>query len=326
MSKSVVAGKGPPASRRPRGMAWMRGTLAFGRVVATNPKALIGALLMLIFVVTALGASFIAPYDPTAQDFLPTMPISSAHWLGTTSYGQDVFSQLVWGTRQSLVIGLVAGLMATIISVLVGVTAAYRGGATDLVLSLITDIFLVMPQLPLMIVIATYFKGSGANVIIGVIVITGWSFGARQLRSQALSLRNRDFLESARLRGERSLYIIVFEMLPTMISLIAANFLGAALYSVLAAAGLQFIGLGNVNDQSWGTMLYWAENNEALTSGSAPAWAILPGVCIALLGASFALLNYAFDEIGNPALRATRRKRKRAPSTARVAGSKEQRA
>jgi peptide/nickel transport system permease protein len=103
----------------------------------SNPKALIGALLMIIFVVMAVGAPLIAPYDPMALDFRPTEPLSAAHVLGTTAYGQDVFSQLVWGARQSLVIGLVAGLMATIISVLIGVTAAYRGGATDLVLSLI---------------------------------------------------------------------------------------------------------------------------------------------------------------------------------------------
>ncbi len=326
MSTSVVTGAQPPAPGLSHRVVRLRGLRALGSAVVSNPKALAGGLLMLIFVVMALGASFIAPYDPTADAFGPTMPLSAGHLLGTTAYGQDVFSQLVWGARQSLVIGIVAGLMATIISVLVGLTAAYRGGVTDLVLSLITDIFLVMPQLPLMIVIATYFKGGGANVIIFVIVITGWSFGARQLRSQALSLRNRDFLEAARIRGEHTAYIIVFEMLPTMISLIAANFLGAALYSVLAAAGLQFLGLGNVNDLSWGTMLYWAENNEALASGAAPAWAIMPGVCIALLGASFALLNYAFDEIGNPALRAVRRKRKRSPSSMSAAVVEERRA
>jgi len=145
-------------------------------------------------------------------------------------------------------------------------------------------------------------------VLIAVIVITGWSYGARQLRAQALSLRNREFLEAARVRGERNIYIIVFEVLPNMTSLIVAIFLGAALYAVLAAAGLQFIGLGDTNDLSWGTMLYWAEHNGALLAGS-PLWVLAPGVCIAALGAAFALLNYAFDEISNPALRPVRRKR-----------------
>ncbi len=139
----------------------------------------------------------------------------------------------------------------------------------------------------------------------------GWSYGARQLRSQTLSLRSRDFLEAARVRGERRFYVIVFEIIPTMTSLIVASFLGAALYAVLFAAGLQFIGLGDPNSQSWGTMLYWAENNEALGAGMV-YWAIMPGVCVALLGAAFALLNYAFDEISNPALRLRRLERKAA--------------
>ena len=123
-----------------------------------------------------------------------------------------------------------------------------------------------------------------------------------------MSLRNRDFLESARVRGERRSYIIVLEVLPTMTSLILANFLGAALYAVLTAAGLQFLGLGDPNSMSWGTMLYWAQNNGALQTGHA-LWVIAPGLCVALLGASFALINYAFDEISNPALRPMRRTR-----------------
>jgi peptide/nickel transport system permease protein len=145
--------------------------------------------------------------------------------------------------------------------------------------------------------------------VVVVLVVTGWSYGANQLRAQALSLRNREFLESARVRGERRSYIIVFEVLPTMTSLIVANFLGAALYSVLTAAGLQFLGLGDPESDSWGTMLYWAQNQQALQTGL-PLWSIAPGVCVGLLGASFALLNYAFDEIGNPALRPVRRRRR----------------
>lgn len=298
-----------PAVVAPRPRARRQGlAMNVWRAMTGNVKALVGIMILLAFVLIALLAPILAPTDPSAQLFTPMAPPSGAHWLGTTSSGQDIYSQLVWGTRQSLVIGLVAGIAATIISVLIGVTSAYLGGWTDHVLSLFTDIFLVLPQLPLMIVIAAYFRGSGVLVLIGVIVLTGWSFGARQLRSQALSLRNREFLEAARIRGERSTYIIIFEMLPTMTSLIAANFLGAALYAVLAAAGLQFIGLGNINDLSWGTMLYWAENNEALMAG-APLWIIAPGICIALLGASFALINYAFDELGNPALRSVRRQR-----------------
>jgi peptide/nickel transport system permease protein len=192
--------------------------------------------------------------------------------------------------------------------VLIGVSAAYLGGVADEILSMITNIFLILPTFPLIIILATYAGKGTLTVILVVLVLTGWSYGANQLRAQALSLRNRDFLESARVRGERRSYIIVVEVLPTMTSLIVANFLGAALYSVLTAAGLQFLGLGDPNSSSWGTMLYWSQNQQALQTGM-PLWSIAPGLCVALLGVSFALINYAFDEISNPALRPVRRRR-----------------
>jgi len=207
-----------------------------------------------------------------------------------------------------LIIALVVGLAATAIAVLIGVAAAYLGGAADGSLSVLTDVLLVIPLFPLLIVIAGYAHGGGTLVLILVITLTGWSYTARQLRAQALSLRRRDFLEAARVRGERQIYIIVMEVIPTMTSLIVASFLTNALYAVLFASSLQFIGLGDPNTQSWGTMLYWAQNNAALQTGQ-PLWAIAPGACIATLGAAFALLNYAFDEIGNPALRPVRRTR-----------------
>jgi peptide/nickel transport system permease protein len=295
------------ARKRSTWLAILAGT---GRILTSNYKAAIGALILLGFIILAIFAPMIAPYAPDNNNFLPSAPPSHAHLLGTTSYGQDILSQLIYGTRESLLLALIAGFVATVLSVIIGISAAYLGGLWDHGLSLVTDVFLVVPQLPLMIVIATYAKGGGFWVLVSVIAITGWSWGARQLRPQALSLRNRDFLESARVRGERSAYIILFEVLPTMTSLIVATFLGAAIYAVLAAAGLQFIGLGKAEDLSWGTMLYWGENNEAMMTGSA-LWILAPGACIALLGAAFTLLNYAFDEIGNPALRAGRRKRGR---------------
>jgi peptide/nickel transport system permease protein len=283
---------------------------ALGSMLLSNRKATVGFLLLGVFVVLAVFAPLIAPYDPTSTDFLPTAPPSSDHLLGTTALGQDIFSQLVWGARETLIIGGVAGFVVTFLAVMIGVSSAYLGGVADNILSSLTDIFLVIPALPLMIIIAAFAQGGGMWVLIGVISLTGWSYGARQLRPQAQSLRSRDFLEAARVRGENRLYIIVVELLPNMTSLIVAIFLGAALYAILAAAGLQFIGLGNASDLSWGTMLYWGENNEALLVG-APWWVIAPGACIALVGASVALINNAVDEIANPALRGKRRKRGR---------------
>jgi peptide/nickel transport system permease protein len=282
------------------------------RAISRNRKAVAGVLLMVVFVVVAIFPGQIAPYSPTDENFPVALGPSWQHLLGTTAYGQDIFSQLVWGTRLSLVVALAVGAVATVLAVLVGVSAGYLGGATDGFLSLVTDVLLVLPIFPLIIVIAAYEKNAGLLTLIVVLGVLGWSYGARQLRSQTLSLRRRDFLESARVRGERKSYVILYEVLPTMTSLIVATFLGAALYAVLTAAGLQFIGLGDPNSQSWGTMLYWAQNNEALFSGM-PLWAIAPGVCIALLGASFALLNYAFDEISSPALRVRKQERARFP-------------
>ena len=246
----------------------------------------------------------------TRWNSCPSEAPSGEHILGTTALGQDIWAQLVFGARQSLVIAVVAGGCATVLAVLVGVTAAYLGGIVDDILSLLTNAVLVIPAFPLIIIFAKYAGQGGLPVILAVLIFTGWSYGANQLRAQALSLRNRDFLEAARVRGERRSYIIAAEVLPNLASLIVANFLGAALYSVLTAAGLQFLGLGDPNSVSWGTMLYWSQNQQALQTGM-PLWSIAPGLCVALLGASFALVNYAFDEISNPALRPVRRNRVR---------------
>jgi peptide/nickel transport system permease protein len=279
-----------------------------GRAVRSNRKATVGIILLTIFILIAIFPGVIAHESPTQDAYAPQLGISTAHLLGTNHYGQDLFSQLVWGTRNVMIIAIVVGLATTALAVLIGVAAAYLGGLADSSLSVLTDVLLVIPLFPLLIVIAAYAQGGTTLVLITAITLTSWSYTARQLRAQALTLRNRDFLEAARVRGERRLYIIVVEVIPTMTSLIVASFLTNALYAVLFASSLQFIGLGDPDTVSWGTTLYWAQNNAALQTGE-PLWAIAPGACIAVLGAAFALLNYAFDEIGNPALRPVRKVR-----------------
>jgi peptide/nickel transport system permease protein len=279
------------------------------RAIRSNRKATVGAVLLVFFVLVALFPGVIARDNPSLDAYKPKLGLSTAHLLGTTAYGQDMFAQLVWGTRNVMIIAFTVGLATTAIAVLIGVAAAYLGGLWDSTLNVLTDVLLVIPLFPLLIVIAAYARNGGTLVLILVITATSWSYTARQLRSQALTLRSRDFLEAARVRGERKLYVIVMEVIPTMTSLIVASFLTNALYAVLFASSLQFIGLGDPNTVSWGTMLYWAQNNAALQTGQ-PLWAIAPGACIAALGAAFALLNYAFDEIGNPALRPVRRSKR----------------
>ena len=283
----------------------------FTAAVLRNRKATAGLLLLLLISFVAAFPELFTTVDPSAAIYAQQAGPSAAHWLGTTQVGQDVYAQLIWGTRLTLIITVVAGGGATLLSVLIGVAAAYFGGTVDRVLSVFIDIFLIIPTLPLLIILAAYLTGAGTIAIIAALIVTGWAFSARQLRSQGLSLRSRDFLEAARVRGERSFYIIFAEILPTMTSLLVANFMGLATYMVATAAGLQFLGLGNTSEVTWGTMLYYAQNNDAIQGGSNPLWALAPGFAVVLMGTAFALLNYAFDEIGNPALRAVRRRRVR---------------
>ncbi len=313
MLRPVTTPAGPPAGLpEPTSAAGQQarrgrhGLTRLVRAVRSNRKATAGAALLALFCLVALFPGAIAHDDPTATIYPRSLGPSGAHLLGTTALGQDIFAQTVWGTRQVLIIAIGVGLLSTVIAMLIGVAAAYLGGLWDGSLNLLTDVLLVIPLFPLLIVIATYVQNAGTMVLVLVLTLTGWSYTARQLRSQALSLRNRDFLEAARVRGERRMYIVLVEIIPTMTSLLVASFLTNALYAVLFGSSLQFIGLGDPNSNSWGTMLYWAENNEALGTGQY-LWAVVPGACIALLGAAFALLNYAFDEIGNPALRPVRR-------------------
>ncbi|HLX34386.1 MAG TPA: ABC transporter permease [Candidatus Limnocylindrales bacterium] len=279
--------------------------------ILRNRKATAGLVLLGLIVFVAAFPALIAPGDPHAAIYGQQEGPSAAHLLGTTQVGEDVFTQLIWGTRVTLIITVVVGLLATVIAVAIGVTAAYIGGAADQALSLFTDVFLIIPSLPLLIILSAYLQGSGTVAIIFALTVTGWAFGARQLRAQGLAMRTLEFLEAARARGERQTWIVAMEILPNMLSLIVASFLGSAVYTVAAAAGLQYLGLGNSGDITWGTMLHFAQQNAAIESGNI-AWALAPGAAVALLGTSFALLNYAFDEITNPALRAVRKRRGRA--------------
>lgn len=287
--------------------------MRFRAVMRNNPltrsrKATAGAVILLIFVILAIAPGLFAHDDPTAQAYTRNLGPSAQHLFGTTGTGQDIFAQAVYGTRDVLAIAFGAGLASTLIAALIGVAAAYLGGWAEGLLNLFTDVVLVIPLFPLLIVIAAYMHSSGTVTMIAVLTFTNWSYTARQLRAQALSVKSRDFLAAAKVRGERAWYVITVEILPTMVSLLVAAFLTNALYDVFYASSLQFVGLGDPNSTAWGTMLYWAQNNEALQAGYY-LQVIVPGVAIALLGAGLALLNYAFDEIGNPALRPVRKPR-----------------
>jgi peptide/nickel transport system permease protein len=266
----------------------------------------VGASILAFFIAVAVLAPVISPYSPTDINFATALGPSWKHWLGTTSGGQDILSELIWGTRASVSVGLLTGALICLVQLVTGVFAGYVGGLTDTVSAMVTNIFLVLPALPLLIVLSAYLQGSGGSgstlVLIGVITITGWAWGARVLRSQAIALRDRPFVEAARISGEGRWHIVLSHIVPNMLGIMVANFFGAALFAVLAEAGLEFIGLGNINTVTWGTMLYWAQNDEATLMGLW-TWLLVPGLCILLFGTALGLLNFAIDEIANPNLR-----------------------
>jgi peptide/nickel transport system permease protein len=283
----------------------------------SSPKVLIGLIALIVFLILAVIGPWIAPYDPgrsfSSTASFPLAP-SAAHWLGTTQQQQDVFSQLLAGGRSTVLVAFIAGIVATVLSVVIGVTAGYLSGLADDLLSMLANFFLVMPALPLLIVIFGFLPSSqgGDDVLIGLIIaITGWAWGARVLRAQTLSLRNRDYVESARIIGERGWRIIGFEILPNLTPIVASSFLFTVLYGVGTYTALAFLGLVNPNHWSWGGMLFYAQ--VAGAEQSAYWWLFIPpGIAVALLGTSLALLNFGIDEFINPRLRAAGLSRRRA--------------
>lgn len=274
------------------------------RLVLQNRKAAVGASILIFFAVLAIFAPWIAPHDPTAFVGRARQAPSSEFWFGTTGSGQDVLSQTIYGTRISLGTGLLVGAITTIVGALVGMSAGYFRGRVDDVLSLITNVILIIPSIPLLIVLAAFLPG-GFFTIVAVLSATGWSWGARVLRSQTMTLREKDFVSSAVVAGEPSMRIIFREILPNMTSIVASGMFGSVIYAIGAQAGLEFLGLGDPSNISWGTNLYWAQNNAGLLTGA--WWTIIPsGLCIALVAFSFSLINYAIDEVTNPRLRSQR--------------------
>lgn len=272
------------------------------RQLFSHRKALFGATLIVLFLLIALLAPVLAPGDPIAFVDRPHRPPSREHLLGTTGQGQDVFAQLIWGARISLSIGLLTGLLTTLVGTVVGLTAGYFGGRIDDLLSLLMNIFLIIPSLPLLVTLAAFLPPSPTTIMF-VLTLTGWAWPARVLRSQALALREKDFVAASLVSGESSAHIIFREILPNMTSLVAAGFIGSTVYAIGAEASLEFLGFGDVSIVSWGTILFWAQNNAGLLTGA--WWTFMPaGLCIALTAFALTMLNYAVDELTNPRLRA----------------------
>jgi peptide/nickel transport system permease protein len=270
-----------PAAARGAGLTWLRAALRSRRL-------LVGLIVLAVLGLTALLGPWLVA-DPTrpSEDLLQAP--SAGHWLGTTQTGEDVFAQLIVSARGTLVGG-------------------FLGGLADDVFSLLSNVVLVIPGLPLVIVIAAYAGGGTMSTIL-VIALTSWAASARVLHAQTLSLRTRDYVLAARVYGESRWRIVLVEILPNAVAIIVSQFIFSVIFAVLTQAGLAFIGLDDPSNLTWGTMLYFAQNAEALASG-AWWWFVPPGLCIAVLGAALSLTSFGLDEVLDPRLR-TRPRRDR---------------
>ena len=278
--------------------------------IMSNQKALTGSCIILFFILIAIFGPF---FIQSPSDFLgtPLSPPSAMNLFGTNGQGQDVFSQTIWGARQTLFVGFSAGIIVVVIGALIGGIAGFYGGRVDDFLSLITNIFLVMPGLPLMVILASWLPPS-PGTLLGVLVLTGWSWNARVIRSQMMTFRNRDFVSAAIISGETNFRIITVEIMPRMLSLLASSFIGASIYAIGAQVGLEFLGLGDISTVTWGTNLYWASNDLALLTES--WWTFVPtGLSIAIVSFSLTLINFGIDEVSNPRLISERVWRSKVP-------------
>lgn len=280
------------------------------RLFMKNRKAIFGVVVLLIFVAGALAGPHLTDYGPKDFAGRPNVAPSGDHYFGTDGQGRDVFAQMVWGARETLRNGFLVGIITTAVGAVVGLTAGYFRGIIDELLSLVMNVFLIIPSLPLLVVLAAFLADGfwilpDSMIVVLVLSITGWAWPARVMRSQMLSLREKDFVSAAVVSGESRTRIIFSEIFPNMLNIVVTAFLGGTVYAIGAEAGLEFLGLGNISKTTWGTILYWAQNNSALLLGA--WWAFVPaGLAIALVAVALVMMNYAMDEISNPRLQAQR--------------------
>ncbi len=294
--------------RRLRGRVLLPGWLV---LLLRNRKSLIGLVMVAFVVVIALIAPLISVAHPNDFNILATRQAPSWHHLfGTTDQGSDIFSQVVLGARRSLLLGAAAGALATVLAAFLGITAAYAGGIVDDVVNFLINVFLTIPAIPLLIVVSGYLKSRGMGTMILVLALVLWAFEARILRGQALLLKSRDFVQAAKVAGESTWRVVFSELMPNMISRIAAAFVLVFYIALLTDAGLEFLGLGDQSVTSWGVTLYWAQTNSTVLQGE--WWPFFfPGAALAFTVLGLVLMLAGIDEVSNPRLRTEKTERRR---------------
>lgn len=274
----------------------------FVKQLFREPKAVVGFSIIGIFVVLSVFAPLIAQHNPSSVNQAAMMqPPNASYWFGTNNEGQDLFSQWLYGTRTTMLIGLGVACIGTFLSVVIGIYGGYKGGRTDAVLSWITQVMLVLPGYPLTLVIISYIPNAGAQAIVWILGLTGWAPAARMKRAQAQTYRSRDFVLAARLGGLSDLYIMFSEVLPNMLSLVFNTFISLMAGGIFGEAFLRFLGIGSSAQPSLGNMLNAAQNGDALMYG-AWWWFIPPGATITLFLLALTLINYGVDTVSNPRL------------------------
>ncbi len=278
-----------------------------------NNKSKVGFILLLSIVTFSIIGIFYTPYNPNAYLFKFSQPPNFVNLLGTTGYGQDVFSELLGGAAPTLMIAFSVGLLGTLIAVLVGIFAGFTSKTTNAVINAFINIFLVIPGVLLIMLFGTYFLGIHQNLgylpTIIILVITGWAFGARTFRSITLSIVKRDFILSSILIGESKMSIIMRQIMRAIMPVIVSNFFFTSMYGAMGLTFIEYLGVGNVEQVNWGTMLYWAINYEAYLTG-AWWWILPPSIMISMLMFSLILLNFGLDEMANPSLRVFKKKKR----------------
>ncbi len=272
------------------------GYLLFEKYILRNRKAKIGIGILALFTLVAVLAPVIAPYNPKEINFIPWEKPSLKHLLGVNSYGQDIFSQVVYGSRVTLSVGILAGLLTSFIGVFVGLLAGYKGGRTGEILMRIVDVFLVVPTLAFMIVLAAFLPSMGILNLIIIIGALSWLWMARSIRSQTLSEAKRVYVDAAKAQGMGAFEIMFKEILPNIIPVVTANMVMVITSAMLTEATLSFLGLGDPALISWGQMLSISFENNAIIY-NAWWWMLPPGLCIATLGFSFMLIGNSFLDI-----------------------------
>jgi peptide/nickel transport system permease protein len=279
-----------------------------------NPKARAGLFILGVIVVLALIAPLVADRESAITfgriTFDTRKPPSWHHLFGTDDHGTDIWAEVVWGARRSLPLGFFAGLLATVLATVLGILSAYSSSRIDNMLNVVFNVFLIIPTIPLLVDVNAFLHSRGMLTMILVIACTLWAFEARILRGQALTLKNRDFILAAKATGESTWRILFSELMPNMISRIAAAFVLVFYIAILVDAGLEFLGFGDLQKPSWGVALYWATVNSSVLQGE--WWAFLfPGLAIGLTVLALTLVLAGIDEVSNPRLRGlgTRRRR-----------------